>query len=530
MRAQARRSLRARLLTANLLTLAVTLCAFGILASWVTRNTLRESLFTRLSAVAAATAAPLTHTSAAGRLARLAPDSERTRANFDEQLAAVAAETGVRQIRLINGDLQVLADTAGALPFVTAYDLQVDRIEIARIFAGERARTSVLFYNENQEPVLRGYAPVELDGEVIAAVCVDGDASFLAQLGRINAALTVLALLAISVMGAVTLWQTRRVAAPFEALAQDVQRIGQGDFSTEVPERGDIRESQQLSSTIEVMRRRLQQRDEDQQMMVAGVAHEIRNPLGGMRLFVGLLSEELEDRTAAESHLSRVRRELDHLERVVNDFLAWARRPEVAIADLPVAALLNEVVDAVRMAAAAREVTIQVDCEPHTHAAVDHGMTRGAIHNVLQNAVQASPSGDTVRVQVTAQKGRVQILIQDQGPGMTQEQIQDAFRPFFTTREKGSGLGLPLARRHLELQGGRLDLQSTIGRGTIAVIQIPAGQGAAAPGEDPLRPSTLNTRAAGEVMSRQPTPEPDSADGPNVDANSRWPDGDSMIG
>ena len=530
MRVKARRSLRVRLLTANLLTLAVTLCAFGLLASWVTRNTLRESLFVRLSAVAAATAAPLTHTSAAGRLARLAPDSERTRANFDEQLAAVAAETGVRQIRILNANLQVLADTAGASPFVTAYDLQVDRSEIARIFAGERARTSVLFYNQDAQPILRGYAPVVLEGEVIAAVCVDGDAAFLAQLGRINAALTVLALLALSVMGGVTLWQTRRVAAPFEALAHDVQRIGQGDFSTEVPERGDIRESLQLSSTIENMRRRLQQRDEDQQLMVAGVAHEIRNPLGGMRLFVGLLTEELDDRQAAESHLSRVRRELDHLERVVNDFLLWARRPEVTVSSFSAAALLQEVVDAVRMAAEAREVALEVDCEPGVQALVDQGMTRGALHNVIQNAIQASGPGDSVRVRVTTQEGRVRILVQDQGVGMTPAQIQDAFRPFFTTREKGSGLGLPLARRHLELQGGSLDLQSTIGSGTIAVITLPEGQLVPSAAVEPPRPPVPNTPSADDDALLVQKIEPSRPDSPVADTRGDWPDGDSMIG
>jgi signal transduction histidine kinase len=530
MKRQARRSLRARLLTANLLTLTVTLCVFGVLASWVTRNTLRDSLFVRLSAVAAATAAPLTHTSAAGRLARLAPDSERTRANFDEQLAAVVSDTGVRQIRLVNADLQVLADTAGAAPFVTAYDLQVDRSEIARIFSGEQARTSVLFYNEDAQPILRGYAPVLLDGQVIAAVCVDGDAAFLAQLGRINLALALLALLAVSVMGGVTLWQTRRVAAPFEALAQDVQRIGQGDFSTEVPERGDIAESQQLSSTIEAMRRRLQQRDEDQQMMVAGVAHEIRNPLGGMRLFVGLLSEELDDRTAAESHLVRVRRELDHLERVVNDFLSWARRPELTLTTVAVNTLLEEVVDAVRLASSARGVAVDVQCSADVGATLDRGLARGALHNLLQNAVQASAFGDTVRVQVRSSPEWVQIHIQDQGAGMTPKQVQDAFRPFFTTREKGSGLGLPLARRHLELQGGSLELRSTAGTGTIAVVTLPIGAVSAVANNGNEPPDVRNGQPADANQSDAPAAEKESRENPTPVGGENWPDGDTMIG
>jgi hypothetical protein len=113
---------------------------------------------------------------------------------------------------------------------------------------------------------------------------------------------------------------------------------------------------------------------------------------------------------------------------------------------------------------------------------------------------------------------------------MTSAQIQDAFRPFFTTREKGSGLGLPLARRHLELQGGSLDLQSTIGLGTIAVITLPEGQVVPSAASQPPRPPVPNTPSAGDDALLVQTIEPSRVGGPVADTRRDWPDGDSMIG
>jgi signal transduction histidine kinase len=172
--------------------------------------------------------------------------------------------------------------------------------------------------------------------------------------------------------------------------------------------------------------------------MLAGIAHEVRNPLGGLQLFAGLLREGLEGQPERLTEVARIDREIKHLETVVNEFLEYARRPAPQLEAFPARPLLEEVAEVCSR-------TIRVEGEGQAFA--DRGQLRRALVNLARNAVAAAgPAGQVVLAVTGAPGGRLGWEVRDSGPGVPEELRDKIFTPFFTTREKGTGLGLAFVR------------------------------------------------------------------------------------
>ncbi|MCA9547232.1 MAG: HAMP domain-containing histidine kinase, partial [Myxococcales bacterium] len=178
------------------------------------------------------------------------------------------------------------------------------------------------------------------------------------------------------------------------------------------------------------------------------IAHEVRNPLGGMELFVGLLEDDLQDRPDELELLTRVKKELGQLKRVVEEFLAYARR--APIERQPVA--LGELIFELAMGAGDLQVRLEGDADAVLQA--DPGQLKRLLLNLIRNAGQAGAT--TVTVTPTGQG----LVVQDDGPGVPAAQAEQVFDAFYTTREKGTGLGLALCQRIAEAHGGGLTLDN----------------------------------------------------------------------
>jgi signal transduction histidine kinase len=254
-------------------------------------------------------------------------------------------------------------------------------------------------------------------------------------------------------------------------LTEAAQRIARGDLETPIWRRKRRDQIKTLRDTMEEMRQALRVRDEERETLLAGIAHEIRNPLGGMDLFTGLLSEELEGRPEA-AHVARVRAELANLERVVEEFLDFARARPLDVAPFDLAALGAEVADLALPLANERGVRIAV--EGGGDARADRDKLRGALLNLVRNAVEASPPGAAVEIAARGDGERAELEVRDRGPGLTPEAQAKLFRPFFTTKEKGTGLGLALAKKVVEAHGNALAIEAREGGGTVARVALPA--------------------------------------------------------
>lgn len=476
----ASRSLRSRLLAAFLLPALALFALGGAFGYVVSRRILEDELGRSLSAVAAAAASQVSPE----RLLSIEPEDDvhgtRTWRNVHGLLSEVQRATGARRVFAFDARGRMRVDSGGALPVgAEVPELLRDRLELQRVFAGERAYSQVLFEGPGGRLYKTGYAPIRQEGGVVGAVGVEGSADFfgpLALLWRGYAALFAVALVAI---GLTALGTARTLTAPLRRLMAAALRIGQGDLETQVPREATL-EIGTLATELESMRQALESRDRQLKMMLAGVAHEVRNPIGGIELFAGLISEELAGQgpAAAEArqHVQRIQREIAYLKRIVEEFLAFAREQRLSLSPLEADGLLESARRLVEAEAVEKQVRVGVQAAPATlHG--DHALLVSCVGNLVKNAIQAAPAGSEVQLVGAAAGGRYRIEVRDGGPGIPPELQEKVFEPFFTTREKGTGLGLPLARKIAQAHQGELTLASRPGS-TAFTLELPLGAGA----------------------------------------------------
>ncbi len=460
----------------------------GLVGARLSRSVLERELGENLSAIAASTAAQL---NASRVLAITAGDDVRQARNWRNALnhvTAVQRATGVRRIVVFDREGTVLVDTALEVPTgAELADLARDRLELTRVFErGERVASQVLFRGHDGRLYKTGYAPIFDDAPpapeegapqpppaVVAAVAVEAHGDFWGALQELTGAYALLTLGVLLALGVAAVWMGASIANPLRRLVRAAQGIGRGDLETPVPP-ARTEEVGTLASELELMRTALLSRDRQLKMMLAGVAHEVRNPIGGIELFAGLLAEELppDDPRAedARSHVKRIQSEIDYLKNVVEDFLGFAREQRLALSQFDASDWARTAADLVAADAAARGVELTVEAEPFELEG-DLSLLTAAAVNLVKNAVQASPGGQGARVQV---RGRVtadgyRLEVEDAGGGIAPGEQERIFEPFFTTREKGTGLGLPLARKIVAAHGGTLTVESRPGRTVFAI-------------------------------------------------------------
>jgi two-component system, NtrC family, sensor histidine kinase HydH len=205
--------------------------------------------------------------------------------------------------------------------------------------------------------------------------------------------------------------------------------------------------------------------------MSAVLAHEIRNPLASLKGNAQLLAEQLPAGDKPRHKADRVVAEAVRLERLTNDLLAFVRTGELRREPVDPAALLREAAGDV--SAAAPAAAIEVDGAPApARWSLDPERMRQVLRNLLDNAVTAGPP---VRASVSETGGELVYQICDHGPGVTSEDAERIFEPFFTRRAQGTGLGLAVARRIVELHGGSIGVDTAPGGGARFRVAIPGG-------------------------------------------------------
>ncbi|MBV8759677.1 MAG: HAMP domain-containing histidine kinase, partial [Deltaproteobacteria bacterium] len=248
------------------------------------------------------------------------------------------------------------------------------------------------------------------------------------------------------------------------------ERMGRGELDD--PVAATSRDEVGLvADTMEQMRQQLRARDERMQMMLAGIAHEVRNPLAGMELYAGLLRDELPDGDERRAHVAKIEREVKRLATIVNDFLEYARRPKPELADVPLPDLLAEVAQL----ASTPELTVAVAPDAPALARADRGQLRRALLNLARNAVQAATAAghtgsDAVRLSGKLADDRLVLSVWNRGKEIPAETSGKLFEPFYTTREKGTGLGLAFARDIAADHGGTIELESANGETTFSIV------------------------------------------------------------
>lgn len=213
--------------------------------------------------------------------------------------------------------------------------------------------------------------------------------------------------------------------------------------------------------------------------VAAGVAHEVRNPLNSLRINLRILEDELREQVPAGSQafavLGRIAAEIRRLDDFVTDFLRFARPPRLNRERQPVRTLLLDLVAFLSAECAKRGVELGAALEDGpTEAVVDGFQVKQAVLNLLLNALQATRAGGHILVRTGGDPSRLLITVEDDGEGIEDAIREKVFTVFFTTREDGTGLGLPIVRRIVEEHGGSVAIESA-GQGTRVTLVLPTG-------------------------------------------------------
>jgi signal transduction histidine kinase len=325
-----------------------------------------------------------------------------------------------------------------------------------------------------------------------------------------------LAALAAAVIVAFVLAQI--VVRPIHVIRSGLSRLGRGDLGAtldlkgdEFKELGDIFASvtSQLKAAIPDAAKRgqlveLSRRVTALGRLTAGVAHEVKNPLNAMTIHLELLKQKLGSGASADSidaHVEIISREIRRLDDVVQGFLKFARPEELTLKPVSPAELVDEVLKTLSVEADVSGVKLESAIAADVSAVeADPGIFRQALLNLAKNAVQAMPNGGTLTIGAASSKdGRVEIRVSDTGVGIPPENLAKIFDLYFTTKQSGTGIGLSLVYRTVQLHNGDIDVESTPGVGTSFVIKMPKSSGAAPEVETAsLRAETARLRNTSE--------------------------------
>jgi PAS domain S-box-containing protein len=210
--------------------------------------------------------------------------------------------------------------------------------------------------------------------------------------------------------------------------------------------------------------------------MAAVVAHEVRNPLAGIRGGVQMLASLFPDPDAAEGLelAGEIVARIDSLNSVVSDLLAFARVRDIKSAPIDVPAFFTDLGASLRLDPLMSRITLRVQSEPGLIVEADIDQLRLVFTNLLLNAAQAmNGEGPIELTSGLSGPDRIVLAVADAGPGVPVELRARVFEPFYTTKHRGTGLGLPTAKRIVEAHGGELLLAGAPGGGTIAQILLP---------------------------------------------------------
>ena len=206
-----------------------------------------------------------------------------------------------------------------------------------------------------------------------------------------------------------------------------------------------------------------------------GVAHEVKNPLNAILLHVEVARAKLaHGDTALEPQMDIISSEILRLDRVVKTFLDFTRPVELNLANVPLDEFVRDLVDLARPQADASRIRVVDERKAEgVEVRIDRDLLKQAVLNIVVNAIEAMPAGGELRLESSASGDTAEIRVSDTGPGIPPDLRDKIFRLYFTTKQKGSGIGLAMAFRIVQLHDGTIDFTSEPGKGTAFFIRLP---------------------------------------------------------
>ena len=448
------RRIRTQLIFFVIAQVGVLLASAGFYLQWQMQRLVEKELGARLIAVVRVAAQITEKTAAIWPVTSLLPGDEESRrmAELRRELLPFLTSAALSRLVVFNLQHEIYFDSRNELEIGQEYvRLRFDAAEIMQAASGE-AGSAKLFTDANQQPFKAAYAPLKEENAIRAIVGVEASAASLQAVAETRRVLWTIGILGLCIAAVTGVLFARQITQPLESLRQAAISIGAG----EAPELLKISGNEEvtfLARTMEEMRQAIAHREQNLRLMLAGVAHEIRNPLGGIELFAGLLEKDVPATLPAP--VKKIQHEVRQLNAIVQDFLEYARPTTSHRQKISLSLLLDEVRDA--LGENAKEILWKIEISRDATVEADYSQTRRMLLNLLRNAIEAMNGKGEIRLVTEEQNQLVAISIYDTGPGIPPELAEKIFEPFFTTKAQGSGLGLALVQRLAEQNRGRVE-------------------------------------------------------------------------
>jgi signal transduction histidine kinase len=273
-----------------------------------------------------------------------------------------------------------------------------------------------------------------------------------------------------------------RITRPVTALADAADEVAEGNYEVEVPAVSGRGEIADLADSFRLMARRLAEAEELERNFLMSVSHELRTPLTAIRGHVEALREGLADDPAARAEsLDVTLSEAGRLERLVGDVLDLAkldaRRFTVLREEVDMERLLEQAYVVFGEEAKRRGIRYERHVGPSPIIVSDGDRVLQIISNLLANAFRWTPDGGRVDLELHAANGKLAVSVEDTGPGISAQERDRIFRPFWTRDGRGTGLGLAIARELALALGGRIEVESEVGKGSRFRLVLPTEPG-----------------------------------------------------
>jgi len=339
------------------------------------------------------------------------------------------------------------------------------------------------FRNENGSGVVGAYAWAESLNWGVIMQQSKGEAYSSITRMKVNAIFWIV----LSILGSVFIafYLAKSLSRPILELIAGAERLGQGDFSYEVKVKTRD-EISTLANTFNFMVRKLKEFQEQLVLreklaalgqMASVVGHEIRNPLGVMNNAIYYIKTRLEMPSGKnpdpkiQKHIGIIEKEIAASDKIINDLLSFSRTrpPMVQPFDL------NKIVeDSLSVVSIPETVKVEIDLSLELPpAVVNPDEIRQVFINLINNAWQAMPEGGTLKIRTYIEEEMAQVEISDTGCGISPENMKKLFTPFFSTKTKGTGLGLAAVQRIVERHKGKIKVRSRVGQGTTFIVSLP---------------------------------------------------------
>jgi two-component system sensor histidine kinase HydH len=227
--------------------------------------------------------------------------------------------------------------------------------------------------------------------------------------------------------------------------------------------------------------KRLEQKMRESEKLAAigkvagGVAHEVRNPLSSIKGLALLLKNKFSDGSEEQKTADLLIQETERMNRTISEMMSLTRSASLSLAPIDIEGLLHEQLTLLQAEIKERNISVVFDVEQRVEPVLgDRDRLIQVIINILLNSIQAMEEGGVLTLKCTnMDSGTVHVVVSDNGPGMTNEILDQVFDPYFTTKKEGSGIGLSISQKIVTDHGGRISIESELGQGTWVTIELP---------------------------------------------------------